>query len=48
MTSLTEQQNSGVVFVESAFVRGKASCPCQRVFVVSRYGLVRHGLLSNH
>lgn len=34
MTSLTEQQNSGIVFVKSPFVRGKASCPCQRIFVV--------------
>ena len=34
MTSLTEQQNSGIVFVKSLFVRGKASCPFQRIFVV--------------
>ena len=34
MTSLTEQQSSGIVFVKSPFVRGKASCPCQRIFVV--------------
>lgn len=34
MTNLTEQQNSGIVFVKSPFVRRKASCPCQRIFVV--------------
>ena len=34
MTNLTKQQNSGIVFVKSPFVRGKTSCPCQRIFVV--------------